>query len=158
MPRWSISAGFKILTKAAVPSAFYDYHGHEFDLPRCHENTRVAVRDKIGEWVLAFKLAVIIMWLYGAAGAGKSAIARTMSEILHARRQLLATFFFSRADSSRNNIKSVIPTLAYKITLAVPEARPRIVAVIESDPLVFHSTFAHQLQQLILEPLHQLTQ
>ena len=70
MPRWSMSAGFKILTKAAVPSAFYDYHGHEFDLPRCHENTRVAVRDKIGEWVLAFKLAVIIMWLYGAAGAG----------------------------------------------------------------------------------------
>jgi len=98
------------------------------------------------------------MWLYGAVGAGKSAIARTMAEKLHSRQQLLATFFFSRADSSRNNIKSVIATLAYKITLAVPEARPRIVAVIESDPLVFHSTFAHQLQQLILEPLHQLTQ
>src|SRR6188768_3348527 len=157
MPRWSISAGFKILTKAAVPSAFYDYHGHEFDLPRCHENTRVAVRDKIGEWVLAFKLAVIIMWLYGAAGAGKSAIARTMSEILHARRQLLATFFFSRADSSRNNIKSVIPTLAYKVCLSIPESRPLITATIEHDPHIFHCPIHYQFKHLIVEPLQQLS-
>jgi len=157
MSRWSMLAGFKILTKAAVPSAFYDYHGHEFDVPRCHENTRVAIRDKIGEWVLAFKLAVIIMWLYGAAGAGKSAIARTMSEILHARRQLLATFFFSRADSSRNNIKSVIPTLAYKICLSIPEARPLIAAAIEHDPHIFHSPIHYQFKHLIVEPLQQLS-
>ena len=145
------------MTKAAAPSAFYDYHGHEFDVPRCHENTRVAVRDKIGEWVLAFKLAVIIMWLYGAAGAGKSAIARTMSEILHARRQLLATFFFSRADSSRNNIKSVIPTLAYKICLSIPEARPLITATIEHDPHIFHCPIHYQFKHLIVEPLQQLS-
>jgi len=150
-------AGFEILTKAAAPSAFYDYHGHEFDVPRCHENTRVAIRDKIGEWVLAFKLAVIIMWLYGAAGAGKSAIARTMSEILHARRQLLATFFFSRADSSRNNIKSVIPTLAYKICLSIPEARPLIAATIEHDPHIFHCPIHYQFKHLIVEPLQQLS-
>jgi len=150
-------AGFKILTEASVPSAFYDYHGHDFDVPRCHENTRVAVRDKIGEWVLAFKLAVIIMWLYGAAGAGKSAIARTMSEILHARRQLLATFFFSRADSSRNNIKSVIPTLAYKVCLSIPESRPLITATIEHDPHIFHCPIHYQFKHLIVEPLQQLS-
>ena len=151
------SAGFNILTKATSPSAFYDYHGHEFDVPRCHENTRVAVRDKIGEWVLAFKLAVIIMWLYGAAGAGKSAIARTMSEILHTQHQLLATFFFSRADSSRNKIKSIIPTLAYKICLSVAEARPLITARIEHDPHIFDSPFSYQFKHLIIEPLQQLS-
>jgi len=153
----STLAGFEILTKATAPSAFYDYHGHEFDVPRCHENTRVAVRDKIGEWVLAFKLAVIIMWLYGAAGAGKSAIARTMSEILQARRQLLATFFFSRADPSRNNIKSVIPTLAYKICLSIPEARPLITTTIEHDPHIFHCPIHYQFKHLIVEPLQQLS-
>jgi len=152
----STLAGFEILTKATAPSAFYDY-GHEFDVPRCHENTRIAVRDKISEWVLAFKLAVIIMWLYGAAGAGKSAIARTMSEILHARRQLLATFFFSRADSSRNNIKSVIPTVAYKICLSIPEARPLITATIEHDPHIFHCPIHYQFKHLIIEPLQQLS-
>ena len=98
------------------------------------------------------------MWIYGAAGAGKSAIAHTMAEILHDRQQLLATFFFSRADSSRNHIKSVIATLAYKISLTIPEARPLIVATIENDPLIFHSTFAHQLEQLILGPVHRVSQ
>jgi len=97
------------------------------------------------------------MWLYGAAGAGKSAIARTMSEILHARHQLLATFFFSRADSSRNKIKSVIPTLVYKICLTVAEARPLITARIEHDPHIFHNLSSYQFKHLIVEPLQELS-
>jgi len=146
------------LTKATTPSAFYDY-GHQFDVPRCHENTRVAVLEKIEDWVnLIIEISAFIMWIYGAAGAGKSAIAHTMAEILHDRQQLLATFFFSRADSSRNHIKSVIATLAYRISLTIPEARPLIVATIENDPLIFHSTFAHQLEQLILGPVHRVSQ
>jgi len=146
------------LTKATAPSAFYDY-GHQFDVPRCYENTRVAVLEKIDDWVdLIIEIAAFIMWLYGAAGAGKSAIARTMAEKLHSRQRLLATFFFSRQDSSRNHINSVIATLAYKIALTVPEARSLIVSTIETDPLIFHSGFAHQIPHLIIEPLHQLTQ
>jgi len=159
MPRWSMLAGFKILTKAAVPSAFYDYHGHEFDVPRCYENTRVSVLEKVGDWVnLVIDFTAFVMWLYGAAGAGKSAIARTMAEILHSRQQLLATFFFSRQDSSRNNIKSVIATLAYNVALSVPESRPLIVATIENDPHILSRPFAHQLEQLILGPLRPLSQ
>jgi len=152
-------AGFEILVKAASPSAFYDYHAHELDVPRCHKNTRVAVLEKIGDWVdLVIEITAFIMWLYGAAGAGKSAIARTMAENLHSRQQLLATFFFSRADSSRNHIKSVIATLAYNITLSVPESYNIITATIEKDPHIFHRPSAHQLEQLILGPLHQLSQ
>jgi len=149
-------AGFEILTKATAPSAFYDYHGHEFDVPRCHKNTRVTVLEKIGDWV--FEITTFIMWLYGAAGAGKSAIARTMAEMLHSRQQLLATFFFSRADPSRNHIRSIIPTLAYNIVLSVPKSLPLITARIEQDPYIFQRPFDHQLRQLILEPLQKLFQ
>jgi len=150
-------AGFEVLTKAATPSAFHDY-GHQIDVPRCHENTRVAVLEKIDDWVhLVIEITAFIMWLYGAAGAGKSAIARTMAEKLHSRQQLLATFFFSRADSSRNTIKSVIATLAYNIALSVPESRPLIVATIENDPLILNRSFAHQLEELILGPLRNLS-
>ena len=128
-------------------------------MPRCHENTRIAVLEKIGDWVnRVIEITAIINWLYGAAGAGKSAIARTMAELLLRRGQLLATFFFSRADSSRNNIKSVVATFAYNITLSIPESRPLITAMIEQDPHVFHRPFAHQLKQLVLGPLHQLSQ
>ena len=45
----SISAVFKILTKATTISAFHDY-SHEFDVPWCHESTRVAAL-KISDWV-----------------------------------------------------------------------------------------------------------
>jgi len=118
----------------------------------------VAVQAKIGDWVdLVIEIAAFVMWLYGAAGAGKSAIARTMAESLHERQQLLATFFFSRADSSRNTIKSVVATLAYNIALAVPESYHVITSTIEKDPHVFHRPFARQLEQLILGPLQQLS-
>jgi len=154
---WSV--GFEILTKAAAPSAFYDYHSHEFDVPRCHENTRVSVLEKIGDWVnLVIDFTAFVMWLYGAAGAGKSAIARTIAEILHSRQQLLATFFFSRADPSRNHIRSVVPTLAYNIILSVPESLPLITSKIEQDPHIFQRPFEHQLRQIILEPLQKLFQ
>ena len=150
--------GFKILRKAAAPGAFHD-SGHQFDVPRCHENTRNAVIEKINDWVnLVIENAAFIMWLYGAAGAGKSAIARTMAESLHRRQQLLATFFFSRADASRNNIKSLVATLAYNLTRSISELYHIITTTIEKDPLIFHRPFDHQLRQLILGPLHQLSQ
>jgi len=95
---------------------------------------------------------------YGGAGVGKSVIARTMAEILESQKELLATFFFSRDDPSRNGIKFVVATLAYKITLSVPESRSLITSTIERDPLVFHGPFERQFKKLILEPLQQLSQ
>jgi len=119
----------------------------------------VSVLEKVGDWVnLVIDFTAFVMWFYGAAGAGKSAIARTMAEILHSRQQLLATFFFSRQDSSRNHIKSFIATLAYNIALSVPESRPLIVATIENDPHILSRPFAHQLEQLVFGPLQRLSQ
>ena len=40
----------------------------------------------------------LILWLNGAAGAGKSAIAQRIAELCHEADILLATFFFSRSD------------------------------------------------------------
>jgi len=109
----------------------------------------------IGDWAnLLTNISAFIMWLYGAAGAGKSAIARTMAEILHDRQQLLGTFFFSSQDPSRNHIKSVVATLPYNISLSVPDSRPLIIATLDQDPLILNHTFAHQLERLIFEPLH----
>ena len=126
-------------------------------MPRCHAKTRVAVLEKINDWVeLLIEPEALVMWLYGAAGAGKSAIARTIAEHLLGRWQLPATFF-SRADSSRNHTKSVIATLCYNVTLSVPESFLLITATIEQDPHIFHRPLAHQLAKLILEPLEQLS-
>jgi len=155
-----LSVGFDLLTKNAVPGAFYD-SGHGFDAPQRDKDTDVdaAVLEKIIEWAnLAIELAAVIMWLYGGAGVGKSVIARVMAEILESQKELLATFFFSRDDPSRNHIKSVVATLAYKITLSIPESHPLITSTIERDPLILHSPFERQFKKLVLEPLLQLSQ
>jgi len=130
------------------------------DITQYDENTQfeVTVPEKISDWVnLIIELTAVIMWLYGTAGAGKSAMARAMAELLESREQLLATFFFSRSDPSRNHIKSIIATLAYNITLSVPDSRPLIAATIERDPHIFHRPFVCQLKKLVFEPLQQLS-
>jgi len=100
------------------------------------------------------------MWLRGAAGAGKTAIAHDIAEWCGAEKQglLLATFFFWHTDSTRNEIKPFIPTLAYAITQSVPAARSLIVKAVESDPHIFSRSLEIQLLKLVLEPLTHLSE
>jgi NACHT domain len=97
-----------------------------------------------------------IMWLYGPAGAGKSAIAQTIAELCHARHLLLASFFFSRTDPKRNNEKRLIASIAYQIALNLPQAKDAIEAVVDRDPAIFQRSVEAQLTTLIIDPLTQL--
>ena len=99
-----------------------------------------------------------IMWLYGPAGAGKSAIAQTIAERCYARHLLLASFFFCRTDSKRNNEKSLIASIAYQIVLNLPQAKDPIEAAVEHDPAIFQRSVEAQLRTLIIEPLTKLSE
>jgi hypothetical protein len=81
------------LKEAAVPGAFHNSLQRS-DPPKCHKHTREAILDKIMEWVRKkIDTDTFIMWLYGAAGAGKSAIAQTIAELCEEHKLLLASFF-----------------------------------------------------------------
>ena len=108
-------------------------------------------------WILGKEsMDSLIMWLNGAAGAGKSAIAQTIAELCYEAGILLASFFFSRSDPHRNDTASLIPTLAYQISTAIPEARVRLERVIDRDPLIFTRSLEAQMIALIIEPLQPL--
>ena len=92
------------------------------------------------------------MWLYGPAGSGKSAIAHTIAELCEYA-QLLAAFFFSRNDPSRNSIRPLVATIAYQICSHFPDLRDSILGALERDPLMFSKSLAHQVRCLITEPL-----
>ena len=87
----------------------------------------------------------LILWLNGAAGAGKSAIAQTIAELCDEAGVLLASFFFSWSDPYRNNGATLFPTLAYQIACAIPEAREQLERAIDRDPLIFTRSLEAQM-------------
>ncbi|KAF8151686.1 hypothetical protein B0H34DRAFT_755857 [Crassisporium funariophilum] len=93
------------------------------------------------------------MWLHGPAGAGKSAIARSIAELCAALNLLIASFFFSRLADGRNNTERLISTIAYQLAQNIPETRPHIERVVEDDPAIFSKSLVDQIQALIVRPL-----
>jgi len=97
----------------------------------------------------------VILWFYGPAGAGKTAIAHNIAERCDPEKLLLASFFFSRSDPARNNSKSLIPTIAYQIAINIPGTREKIVGAVEQDPLILARSLEAQVDALIVEPLRE---
>ena len=101
-------------------------------------------------------LGALILWLYGAAGAGKSAITHSLAEICEKDGFLLATFFFWKTVAERSTIDRFIATIAYQITYAIPLLRPIVENALESDPMIFQKSIDTQLFILVIEPLKRL--
>ena len=99
----------------------------------------------------------LIMWLYGPAGARKSAITQTLAEQCAKEGLLLASFFFSRMFSSRSTTRSLIATIAYQVALAIPATKALIERAIDTNPMIFDQSFETQLSQLLFQPLRQLS-
>lgn len=114
--------GSDILHRATATSAFHTSK-ERFDPPTCHPNTRLAVLNKVMRWIKwEDDLDAFVMWIYGPAGAGKSAIAQTIAEMCEEEMILLASFFFSRNDPSRSNVDHLIATIAYQTALNLPQS------------------------------------
>jgi hypothetical protein len=113
------------------------------------------VQNKIKNWIQwKDNIDSPIMWLYGGAGAGKSTIARTISEWCHEERLLLSSFFFWRSDPTRNHIKTFLATLVYSITQCIPEMRQRVVELaVEEDRHIFSRNLESQFIDLVYGPL-----
>ena len=147
-----------ILHRATATAAFHNSK-ERFDPPKCHPNTRLAVLTEIMKWIKWEEgLDAFIMWVYGPAGAGKSAIAQTIAEMCEEEMILLASFFFSRSDPSRSNVNPLIATIAYQMTLNLPQVREAILGAIERDPLIFSKSLAVQFKSLIVSPLQPLAE
>ncbi|KAF9543062.1 hypothetical protein CPC08DRAFT_716810 [Agrocybe pediades] len=148
-----------ILTEAVAPNALHD-SGVSFDKPKCHPRTRVKIREIIKRWILGKdtdprRAGRQFMWLNGAAGCGKSAIAQSTIESCIERGVLLASFFFSRSDSTRNHAGPLVATLAYQLYCAFPETtvQTEILSAIKKDPLIFKKALQQQFTTLIIQPL-----
>ena len=145
--------GLDQLKAATAPGAFHNSR-ERFDPPKCHPHTREAVLTKIIEWVeKKIDTDSFILWLWGAAGAGKSAIAQTIAELCHEQKLLLASFFFSRNAPRRSTSEYLFASIAYQMVLAIPATRGLVLSAIEEDPLIFERSLESQFTTLIARPL-----
>ncbi|KAF9555779.1 hypothetical protein CPC08DRAFT_604871, partial [Agrocybe pediades] len=126
------------------------------DPPKCHPNTRVAIMQNVHDWAVGLDPELSgksILWLKGGAGAGKSAIARSVAEQCLDEGLLLGTFFFGAADPTRNHVGNLVATLSYQISTCLPGFRDIVSSIIDDSPLIFKSSIKTQFSTLIIRPL-----
>jgi len=94
-----------------------------------------------------------VTWLTGGAGAGKSAIGRSVCERCAEKRTLLASFFFSASDATRNHSNPLVATIAYQICPIEASIRRAVCNIIDNDPHIFKKSLQAQFVFLVMKPL-----
>ena len=139
------------LRKRCSPSAAFN-SAARFDPPRCAESTRLRIIKVIEDWVNGDGDNSSVFWLYGGAGAGKSALAQSLSEKFQTK-DLAASFFFFRSDSTRNDGDDLIPTLVSQLVSSVKGLSPFVEDRIAEKWDIFTKTYDIQIQELLIDPL-----
>ncbi|KAF7967225.1 hypothetical protein HWV62_35099 [Athelia sp. TMB] len=123
----------------------------------CFSGTRLRAIDTIMGWKDEPE-GTPVCWMSGPAGFGKSALLQTIAELCALNGTLVASFFFLRGAGARSTISHFITTLAYQITVSIPEVKPFVEAALQRDPTIVYQLIADQLQNLIFTPLIILAQ
>jgi hypothetical protein len=97
-----------------------------------------------------------IFWLNGAAGTGKSTIARTVARTFADQQLLGASFFFKKGEGERGEAKRFFTTIATQLAHRLPELESGIKKAIDADPNIAEKALKDQFNKLILQPLSEL--
>ncbi|KAJ7501113.1 hypothetical protein B0H11DRAFT_754619 [Mycena galericulata] len=144
-------SGLDILYRYVVMEALHD-SGERFPEPACHPGTRTALLSELNSWSLDSSPTSTILWLYGSAGAGKSAIAQMFATECQAQGRLGGSFFFKRGHPKRGTWHGLCSTLAYKLTVSVSQLLLPVQQAVESDKLVLGRALTGQFKKLLVEP------
>lgn len=142
----------KKLFNHIAPSAFHN-SADRYDPPKCHPHTRKAIIQKIMDWAQDPQNLHLLMWIYGPAGSGKSAIMQTIAELSEEAGILAGSFFFFRTGEKRNIKTHLITTLAYQLAVKDPSFYEHITLAIHHDPSIFSQNLDTQMKVLITDPL-----
>ncbi|KAJ6471489.1 hypothetical protein C8R45DRAFT_1014564 [Mycena sanguinolenta] len=143
--------GIDILHRSVVLEAIHD-SAESFPQPKCHPETRKTMLEDLHQWAINTNSKTTILWLYGPAGAGKSAIMQTLARQLEVAGKLGGSFFFKRGHPTRGNGRALFATIAYQLALSVPWLRARISHIVEKDPSIVERTIETQMIKLVSEP------
>ncbi|KAF9441295.1 hypothetical protein P691DRAFT_739799 [Macrolepiota fuliginosa MF-IS2] len=141
-----------------MPDAFHDSSARD-PPPSCHPGTRRNLIDTITSWGLGTSQHTEpMLWMYGPAGVGKSAVAQTCSERLAEGDKLGAALFLSRSVglNQRDDPCRLFPSLAYQIATKSKPFGDILDNCIQDDPTLVTKSIREQFQELLVKPLSQL--
>ena len=144
--------GIKLLQKKIAPGALHN-SDERYDPPKCHPHTREAILQEIMDWIEDMERRTRFLWLYGPAGAGKSAIEQTIAEWCYKMNFLAASFFFSRSIGGRNEKTFLITTIVDQLTVSIPEIREHVGNALYNNPSLPTRSLEAQMDALIVKTL-----
>ncbi|KAJ7888184.1 hypothetical protein B0H14DRAFT_2694471 [Mycena olivaceomarginata] len=149
--------GLDILYRSVLTDAMHNSAERSLD-PSCHQGTREMVLSDLRAWSQDDRREGSLLWLYGSAGMGKSAVAQTFAANCEKERILGASFFFKRQDTGRGTWKGLFSTLAYQLAVSFQELRGEIQEAVENDRLVIGQTIysprhSKQVPSLAVRPI-----
>ncbi|TEB35300.1 hypothetical protein FA13DRAFT_1910180, partial [Coprinellus micaceus] len=123
----------------------------------CLPGTRTEVIRKISCWATASlsDQPQHILWVFGYAGCGKSAIAQAAADLLAEARRLGASFFFFRGSGDRTRITRLAPTIASQIAATIPGTEQLIATALRTYPGLLEPTTSplFQFKHLVYDPI-----
>jgi hypothetical protein len=109
------------------------------------------IRERLTRWLIDEYDGWRMMWVRGAAGTGKSAVAQSFGDSCQEEERHGASYFFSRA-TGRNRFETVVPTLAFQLANTIPEYRSLVAHQLADNPLLLRKSPPVQFRKLIIEP------
>jgi hypothetical protein len=111
-------------------------------LAKFHPHTREAISQ---DWVGDIDRQTRFLWLYGPAGAGKSAIEQTIADWCYKMNFLAASFFFSRSIGGRNEKTLLITTIVNQLIVSMPEIREHVGNALYNNPCLLTRSLEAQM-------------
>jgi len=121
----------------------------------CHPQTRTGILQNIKQWAND-PHGKCILWLRGAAGTGKSTIARTVAKYFVDNNQLGASFFFKRGEGDRGNVSKFFATIAAQLVSKEPRIALHVRNAIDAEPAISEKPITEQFEKLVLQPLDKM--
>lgn len=148
-----ISTVLRLLFESSIQGTELDSSAR-YPPPRCYPGTRQSIIRGITDWMKNPKRAWNILWLYGFAGVGKTAIAQTVAEAAKEAHILGAAFFFS--PTHKNDPVRLFVSIAYQLAASNGQYRRAVAIQLANDPGLLQKDMRTQFKKLLIEPLSQL--
>ncbi|EKM76386.1 hypothetical protein AGABI1DRAFT_131469 [Agaricus bisporus var. burnettii JB137-S8] len=148
-------SGIQMLLQKSMPDAFHDSSAR-YPPPRCHTGTREALIKTIIDWGNgASNYSDPILWVYGRAGVGKSAVAQSSAEAMNLQGNLGAAVFLSQSSEDQDS-RCLFTSITYQIAIKCDTFSSIVDYRIRKDPTLVDKSITEQFRELLIKPLQEL--